>query len=680
MSFTIVNTDFFFKIFVYLYADLPGFNVHINLSASEIHKLVDHIISKSKETYDLIASIPLEKVTFSNTISPLAELDADQFPLVQSCVFLKMVSVSDDVRKASAEAERKLDSHFLICRNRQDVYRVIKAFAERGEWLTPEAQRYVEHLIKDFERNGANLNVDKRKEMDHLKSRIDELSLQYIKNLTEDDSFLLFNDSELAGMPPEFIKGLRTDGDGKMKISLRSHHVSPILEHCKVGSTRKIVAAAHGQRCGTENLGILEKLVQLRHRFACLLGYRTFADYAIEPRMARTSVKVFEFLEDISANLTDLATRELNVLKDLKKKEEGDSLFGAEDLRYYMRRAEEQKLDVDLGTVKQFFPVRLVLSGIFKIFQDLLSLQFEEIHDFGTWHDTVRLFSVMDFSSSELLGYFFLDIFYREEKYSQTCVLALQNGCLSSSGKRQIPVALVIGQFPNEVDGKPGLLRFTEVVSFFHEFSHVVHHICNRATFSRFSGLRMDSDYIEIPSQMLENWCYECLSLKQMSGFYQDITKPIKDELCRSLKRRRDSFSGLKMKQEILLCLVDQIIHSGENVDIVELLKHLHPKVLLGIPLLEGTNPASCFPRFAIGYEATCYSYIWSEVFATDIFVSKFQDDLLNRYSGLQFRNKVFAPGGARDPLEILFDYLGREPSIQPFIESKTKNSLWCCT
>ncbi|MQL93378.1 hypothetical protein Taro_026040 [Colocasia esculenta] len=674
---------------------LPGFNVRINLSASEIHKLVDHIISKSEETYDLVASIPLDKVTYANTISPLSELDANQFPLMQSCMFLKMVAVSNDVRKASAEAESKLDSHSLRCRKREDVYRVIKAFAGRGEWLTPEAHRYVEHLIKDFERNGANLNSDKQKELDHLKTQIDELSLQYIRNLTMDDSFLLFNELELAGMPPEFTKSLETDGNGKMKISLRSHHVSPILEHCKIGSTRKIVAVAHGRRCGKENLGILEKLIKLRHRFACLLGYPTYAEYAIEPRMARTSAKVFEFLEDISTNLTDLATRELNVLKDLKRKEEGESPFGPEDLRYYMKKAEEQKFDVDLGTVRRFFPISLVLSGIFKIFQDLFSnatsiperksswhvsgLKFEEIHGIEAWHDTVRLFSVIDFSSGELLGYFFFDMFSREGKYTQSCVLPLQNGCLSPSGTRQLPVALLIAQFPKQVDDKPPLLRFTEVVSLFHEFSHVVHHICNRATISRFSGLRLDADFIEIPSRMLENWCYESLSLKQMSGFYQDITKPVKDELCRSLKKRRDLFSGLKLKQEILLCLVDQIIHSAENIDIVELLKHLHPKVLLGIPLLEGTNPASCFPRFAIGYEATCYSYIWSEVFATDIFASKFQDDLLNQYSGFQFRNKVFAPGGARDPLDLLCDYLGREPSIQPFIERKTRNSLLYC-
>ncbi|OVA20479.1 Peptidase M3A/M3B [Macleaya cordata] len=578
-----------------------------------------------------------------------------------------MVSVLADVRKASAEAEKRIDSHVIS--KREDVYRVVKASTTKGEWMSPEVQ--------DFERNGLNLTLSKREEVQRLRTQIDELSMRYIQNLNDDSTFLLFSEKELVGLPPKFIQSLDKVDDSKLKITLRSHHVAPLLEHCKVGTTRKMVAVAYGQRCGETNVQILENLVQLRHKLARLLGYSNYADYAVEPRMAKTSTKVFEFLEDISISLTDLATRELAALKDLKKQEEGQSPFGIEDLWYYVKRAEEQKFDLDFGAVNQYFPFSLVLSGIFKIIQDLFGLKFEEIADAEVWHSDVRLFSASDLSSSELLGYFYLDIYAsREGKYGHTCVLALQNGSLASNGVRQMPVALLLSQFQKELDGSPRLLRFSEVVNLFHEFGHVVHHICNRASFARFSGLRVDPDFVEIPSQVLENWCYESVTLKLMSGFHQDITKPITDEMCASLKRRRDSISALKLKQDILLCLLDQIIHSSENVDTMELLKHLHPKVMLGLPILEGTNPASCFPRLAIGYEAACYSRIWSEVFAADIFASKFQDGRLNPYVGLQFRNKVLAPGGSKEPIEILSDFLGREPSIQAYIENKTRNSL----
>ncbi|RVW90820.1 putative thimet oligopeptidase [Vitis vinifera] len=190
---------------------------------------------------------------------------------------------------------------------------------------------------------------------------------------------------------------------------------------------------------------------------------------------------VFEFLEDISASVNELAARELDMLKDLKRKEEGEFPFGNEDLLYYMKRVEEQYLDLDFGVLKQYFPINLVLPGIFKIFQDLFGLRFEEIADVEVWHSDVRAFSVFDLSSSELLGYFYLDIHPREGKYGHICVVALQNGSLSSNGARQvavinhIPVALLISQCQKEVDDHPGLLRFSEVVNLFHEFGHVVY-------------------------------------------------------------------------------------------------------------------------------------------------------------------------------------------------------------
>ncbi|CAL4972605.1 unnamed protein product [Urochloa decumbens] len=655
--------------------ELPGFTAQVNLSAAEIKKLADHIIAKAKETYDSVAAVPLDKVSFENVVVPLAELDALQFPLVQACVLPRMVSPSEDVRKASADAEKRLDSHFVLRRQREDVYRVIKEFAEKGERIGPEATRFLECLVKEFERNGVKLSQSKRKEMEKLKSHIDELNLRYLQNLSDFTKFLLLSEDELAGMPFEFLKDLEK-ADGKVKVPLTSYHATPILEHCKVGSTRKQIAVAYGQKSGKDNLGILENLVQLRHKFARLLGYANYADFAVEPRMPKKSRKVLEFLEEMSEQLDDVANRELSVLKDLKMKEEGDAQFGMEDLLYYIKRAEEFKVDIDIGEIKKYFPVSLVISGMLKMFQDLFALRFDEIKDAEVWHDTVRVFSVWDASSSDLLGYFFLDVFAREGKYAHTCVVTLQNGCLCSNGTRKVPAAVLLSQCPKEFDGNSALLRFPEVVRIFHEFSHVVHHISNRASFSRFSSLRLEGDFAEIPSLLLENWCYESISLKMMSGFHQDITKSITSDACQSLKRRRDLFAGLKMKQEILLCLVDQIIHSSENVDIDALIKELHPKVMLGIPLLEGTSPASCFPRIAIGYDAVCYSYIWSEVFAADLFVSKFKDDLLNQHAGLRFRNKVLAPGGSRDSLDIISDYLGREPSLQPFIQSKTRNSL----
>ncbi|KAF8092771.1 hypothetical protein N665_0401s0018 [Sinapis alba] len=434
---------------------------------------------------------------------------------------------------------------------------------------------------------------------------------------------------------------------------------------------------AYGKRCGDANIPVLQKLVQSRHRLARLLGYAHFADYALDHRMSKTSTRVIRFLEDISSSLTDLASRELSFLKDLKRKEEGELPFGVEDLLYYIKRVEELQFDLDFGDIRQYFPVSLVLPGILKICQDLFGLKIEEVTEIDVWYYDVRAFAVFDSGSGKLLGYFYLDMFSREGKFSQSCVVALQNNALFSNGACQIPVALLIAQFAKD-GGEAVPLGFSEVVNLFHEFGHVVQHICNRASFARFSGLRVDPDFREIPSQLLENWCYESFTLKLISGYRQDITKPLVDEVCKTLKRWRYSFSALKSLQEILYCLFDQKIYSDDDVDFHQLIRSLHPRVMLGLPVVEGTNPASCFPRAVIGSEATCYSRLWSEVYAADIFASQFGDghEHPNLYNGLQFRDKVLAPGGGKEAMELLTSFLGREPSTEAYTETRSKYSL----
>ncbi|KAG5380368.1 hypothetical protein IGI04_028210 [Brassica rapa subsp. trilocularis] len=657
---------------------LPGCDsVCINLSAKEILDLADEIISKSTRVHDAVALVPLNKLSYENVVLPLAEIEARLLPLIQCCVVPKMISPLDNVRKASAEAELRIDAHLLSCRKREDVYRVIRIYAAKGESIAPDAKCYLQCLVRDFEDNGLNLTTTKREEVGRLKDEIDELSLRYVQNLNEDSSCLFFTEAELAGLPVEFLQSLDKTQSKEFKLTLESSHVAAILELCKIAKTRKTVAMAYGKRCGDANIPVLQKLVQSRHRLARLLGYAHFADYALDHRMSKTSTTVCErsftcfviilhILDCTEAllvsSLTDLAIREFSILKDLKRKEEGELPFGVEDLLYYIKRVEELQFDLDFGDIRQYFPVSLVLSGIFKICQDLFGIKIEEVTETDVWYYDVQAFAVFDSGSGKLLGYFYLDMFTREGKFSHSCVVSLQNNALFSNGACQIPVALLIAQFSKDGSGEALPLGFSEVVNLFHEFGHLVQHICNRASFARFSGLRVDPDFREIPSQLLENW--------------QDITKPLVDEVCKTLKRWRYSFSALKSLQEILYCLFDQRIYSDDDVDFGQLIRSLHPKVMVGLPVVEGTNPASCFPRAVIGSEATCYSRLWSEVFAADIFASQFGDGHPNLYMGLQFRDKVLAQGGGKEAMELLTSFLGREPSTQAYIESRTKYGL----
>jgi thimet oligopeptidase len=321
--------------------------------------------------------------------------------------------------------------------------------------------------------------------------------------MSDDHSFCSFSETELAGLPLKFLKQLEKDENGKMKITLNSNHVFAVLEFCKVGLTRSFVAAAYGERCKV-NLPVLKRLVELRHQCARLLGFSNYADYAVDIQMAKSSKKVNDFLNCISRSLTDLASSELAIRKELKRKEEGDVAFGVADLQYYIGKAQQQQFKLNIEAVKNYFPANLVLPGIFKICHDLFGLRFEEIADSEVWHSSVQLFPVFDSSSNKLIGYVYLDLYYREGKCGP-CVIPLQNGS-SYQSKPQIPVALLLSPFRYEFGGQSRMLQFFEVVGLFLEFGHVVHHICNRASYSRFSGLPLDPDFADIPALVLENW------------------------------------------------------------------------------------------------------------------------------------------------------------------------------
>lgn len=649
-----------------------------NLTPEEIANKTDELIAKTQKVLDSITSIPIQDVSCDNVLKPLADLRSETSAVRNGLDFYQHVHPDKEKRDASTESDKKLSDFEVKMEMNKDVFDRITAVASLpGDKICGERHRFLERMVKNGKRNGLHVEETLRKQIEEIKTKQSRLSITYQKNLTEASTILNFTKEDLQGMSDDFLNSLEKNTDGTYQISLKYPHVFPIYKKCCVSNTRRLVEEAFNSRCKVANSKILQELVDLRRQKADILGYENHAAYIHEMRMAKHPKQVKEFLEALAVKLKPLGQSDIATMLKIKKEDceknntEFDGKINMWDLRYYITRIEEELYSVDQGKLKEYFPMDIVTKGLLTIYENLLGLSFEKVEDPEVWHPDVSLYKVLDKAENKLIGHFYLDLYPREGKYGHAACFGLIPGCLKADGSRQTAVAAMVANFTKPTADAPSLLLHDEVETYFHEFGHVMHQICAKADYAMFSGTSVERDFVEAPSQMLENWCWEKEPLTMMSSHYK-TNASLPDDMIQKLIKSRNANTGVFYLRQITLATLDLELHTMTTTpDVAKVYADCCSKIL-GIPASPGTCMPASFGHLAGGYDAQYYGYLWSEVFCFDMFYSRFKKEgIMNPTVGQDYRCKILQPGGSVDAVDMLKDFLGREPKQDSFLAAK---------
>jgi len=655
-------------------------------SAADIEAAQAKVVAATNACWDAVAAVSDGNLTFETVIRPLMEAPHYKTNvLVCQAKHLQHCSTDATLREAATKAATVFAALKKESKTRKDVYEKVLAFSktDAAKALPTYEAYFVGSILQGFERSGLALSPEHALELRRLLDEDAEVCSNYKRILAEDKTRLYFSPEELEGCGEEFIAERMDKESGKVVLSLKYPDILPVLQVCVVASTRKAIALKRDSAY-EGNLELVAKGIQLRKRTADILGYKSWSHFVTETRMSGSPEKVREFLGGIMDQAKPGAEADKERLRALKAghlAERGELPEGGEaavqleawDVAFYHALMLKRDYGVDHEAIRKYFPCHLVVEGTLAIYQELLGLKFTEISEFDTWHKDVRLFSVRDAATGDLMGHFYLDLHPRDGKYNHAAIFHLLKTKRTEEGMQRPVDCMLTNLPPPSADGRPALLRHNDVVTFFHEFGHIMHSLCAEGIGNSTTLAKCPRDFVEAPSQMLENWCFNRDVLKRLSG-HVDTGEHLPEDAVNKLIAAKNVNEGLMMLRQLYQGLLDLEIH-GENPPtdahgLQDLVDEMRPRVSL-ISNPPGCNMLRNFGHLMNQYSAAYYGYLWAEVISADMFASRFEADPFSKEAGMAYRKLVLAPGGVGRISEHLEKFLGHAPKQEPFLRSR---------
>ncbi len=638
-------------------------------------------ISIAKNEVDAIVANP-EEPSFLNTIEAL-DYSGELLDRVTSVFFnLNSAETNEEIQKIAQEISPIIAEYENDINLNQELFKRIELVYQQRKKLnlTPEQYTLLEKKYKSFSRNGANLAAEKKENLREIDKELSKLKLKFGENvLAETNKFemLLTNESDVDGLPDGAKEAAKAMAEAKGKdgwmITLDYPSYVPFMTYADNRQLRKKLALAFGSKGfhsdDLDNQDTVLKIANLRYKRAQLLGYKSHAHYILEERMAETPDKVFSFLNEILEKAKPAAEREFKELEAFAKDLDNIDQLQKWDSAYYTEKLKQKLFDLDDEQLKPYFKLENVINGVFTIASKLFGLQFEETDTIDKYHNEVKTYNVTD-TEGNFISLFYADFHPRLGKRNGAWMTSYKSQ-MKKSGENVRPHVSIVCNFTKPTPSKPSLLTFNEVTTLFHEFGHALHGILANTTYPGLSGTSVYWDFVELPSQVLENWCYEKEALELFAKHYE-TGEVIPMELVKKIKESATFMEGMATLRQLSFGLLDMAWHSEDPSAIKDVKEHekkVFTKTSFYPDVAENCMSTAFSHIFQGGYSAGYYSYKWAEVLDADAFEHFKENGIFNKEVATKFKENVLSKGGTENPMILYKRFRGQEPKPEALLK-----------